>query len=275
MIKPNMPKLASVLLMGSLLTLSACGEQDKAAPAAQADDTPVVATVNGQAIHQSTLAGYAEGNQLNIDDSDQRREMIDELVMRELVMQDAIAKGLDSDPAILDEVRRTREKLILNAVLEGVIKAAPINDESLQAEYDKQVQQFQGTELKARHILVEDEEKAKSLITELDGGADFAELAKQHSTGPSGPNGGDLGWFTAETMVPPFAAAAQAMEKGSYSKEPVQTRFGWHVILLEDSRPLTPPPLEEVKMNLIQRLQQKYIKEYLDGLKSGAEIVIK
>ncbi len=275
MIKPNMPKLASVLLMGSLLTLSACGEQEKAAPAAQADDTPVVATVNGQAIHQSTLAGYAEGNQLNIDDSDQRREMIDELVMRELVMQDAIAKGLDSDPAILDEVRRTREKLILNAVLEGVIKAAPINDESLQAEYDKQVQQFQGTELKARHILVEDEEKAKTLITELDGGADFAELAKQHSTGPSGPNGGDLGWFTAETMVPPFAEAVQAMDKGSYTKEPVQTRFGWHVILLEDSRPLTPPPLEEVKMNLIQRLQQKYIKEYLDGLKSGAEIVIK
>ncbi len=272
--KAKLSKLASAMLIGSLLTLTACGEQDKGAQS-KADDTPVVATVNGQAIHQSSLNRYAVGNQLNVDDADQRSEMLDELVMRELVMQDAVAKGLENDPEILAELERVREKMILNAVLEGIIKEAAITDEALQAEYDAQVEQFQGTELKARHILVEEEAKAKELIAKLDGGADFAELAKEHSTGPSGPNGGDLGWFTPETMVPPFAAAVQSMDKGSYTKEPVETRFGWHVILLEDTRPLTPPSLDEVRPQLTQRLQQKYIKAYLDSLKAGAEIVIK
>ena len=138
--------------------------------------------------------------------------------------------------------------------------------------YDEQFGNYTGTEYKASHILVKTEEEASALITELAEGADFAELAKEHSTGPTGPKGGDLGWFDADQMVPAFSEAVKGMEKGAYSKEPVNTQFGWHVILLQDTREAEPPTFEEVKPQLATQLQQQAVARYVAELRQNAKV---
>ncbi|HEY8097681.1 MAG TPA: peptidylprolyl isomerase, partial [Methylobacter sp.] len=132
-----------------------------------------------------------------------------------------------------------------------------------------------GTEYKASHILVKTEEEAKKLIAELDKGADFAKLANKHSLdAKESQNGGDLGWFSAGQMVAPFSEAVAALEKGKYTKEPVKTQFGYHVILKEDSRALTPPPLEAVKEQLTPFLQRKKVQGMIEGLRKQAKVEI-
>ena len=134
--------------------------------------------------------------------------------------------------------------------------------------YQEQVALAPPLEFKASHILVETQSQAVSLISELEGGADFAELAKENSTGPSGPGGGDLGWFSANQMVAPFSQAVAALENGAFSKTPVQTQFGWHVILRVDSRESTPPTLESVRDVVKQRVEQDKLQKYLKDLRA-------
>jgi peptidyl-prolyl cis-trans isomerase C len=130
-------------------------------------------------------------------------------------------------------------------------------------------------EYKASHILVNEEEQARKIIEQLNQGANFAELAREHSTDSSGKDGGDLGWFLPQQMVAPFGQAVGQLEKGSYTSEPVKTQFGWHVIKLEDSRQAEPPAFEEVMGRLEQMLQQRQIGEYIQALKDSADISIK
>ena len=130
------------------------------------------------------------------------------------------------------------------------------------------------TEYKARHILVKTEDEAKNVIAQLDKGADFAKLAKEKSIGPSGKEGGDLGWFSPDNMVKPFADAAAALKVGTYSKTPVHTQFGWHVIKLEDTRPVSPPSFDELKNQLMNSWRNKMISAYLDRLRSEANVKI-
>ena len=136
-----------------------------------------------------------------------------------------------------------------------------ISDEDVKARYDAEIANApKEMEIRARHILVKEEAEAKAIITELDGGADFVELAKAKSTGPSGPNGGDLGYFGKGQMVPEFEAAAFALEKGTYSKEPVQTQFGWHVLFKEDERDRQPPAFDQIKDNIRQAVaRERYL----------------
>ena len=126
-------------------------------------------------------------------------------------------------------------------------------------------------QFKARHILVASQGEAIDLITELDGGADFEELARDKSTGPSGPTGGDLGWFSPNQMVPPFSNAVAALEDGKYTSEPLQTQFGWHVILREESRDAEPPTLESVREVITQQVQQKKLQAYIASLRVAAK----
>ncbi len=132
--------------------------------------------------------------------------------------------------------------------------------------------QFAGAQYKARHILVDAEQEAIDIIAELQQGEDFQELARTRSTGPSGPNGGDLGWFEADRMVPPFADAVRAMEAGSFSDAPVQTRFGWHVILLEEKSDARAPGLDAVRADVTQIVEQQRIEGYLEELRAGAVV---
>jgi len=157
--------------------------------------------------------------------------------------------------------------------LQDFLKANPVTDAEIKAEYDSKVAAEKGTEYKARHILVKTEDEAKKLIAQLDKGAKFADLATKHSTDTSA-KGGDLGWFVASQMVEPFSKAVTELENGKYTKTPVQTQFGWHVILREDSRALTPPPLEAVKDQLMPFLQRQKVQNMIDGMRKQAKVEI-
>ncbi|MDI1232639.1 MAG: peptidylprolyl isomerase, partial [Methylobacter sp.] len=165
--------------------------------------------------------------------------------------------------------------LLTQANLQNFIKANPVTDAEVKAEYDSKIAAEKGTEFKARHILVKTEAEAKKLITELGKGADFAKLANKNSLdAKESQNGGDLGWFSAAQMVVPFSEAVAALEKGKYTKEPVKTQFGFHVILKEDSRPVTPPPLEAVKEQLTPFLQRKKVQDMIETLRKQAKVEI-
>ena len=153
--------------------------------------------------------------------------------------------------------------------------AKPVTDKELKEIYDTQVAGANPKEFKARHILVKDEAKAKELIKNLNDGANFEDVAKKESTGPSGKNGGDLGWFSPAQMVPAFSQATEKLKKGTHSQKPVKTRFGFHIIKLEDSRKRELPKFEDVKGQITPLVQHKRLQEYVLKLRSKAKIEIK
>ena len=155
--------------------------------------------------------------------------------------------------------------------------AKPVTDKELKEVYDKEIGNADPTEYKARHILVKDkdEAKAKELIKQLNDGANFEEIAKKESTGPSGKNGGDLGWFSSAQMVPAFSQATAKLIKGTHSQVPVKTRFGYHIIKLEDSRKRELPKFADVKDQIRPAIQNKRLQAYVVKLRSKAKIEIK
>ena len=184
-------------------------------------------------------------------------------------------KQLDKSPEFIAQLEAAKKALLTQAVLQNFIKANPVTDAEIKAEYDSKVAAEKGTEYKARHILVKTEAEAKKLIAELDKGADFAKLANKNSLdAKESQNGGDLGWFSAAQMVAPFSEAVAALEKGKYTKEPVKTQFGYHVILKEDSRPVTPPPLEAVKEQLTPFMQRKKVQGMIETLRNQAKVEV-
>ena len=162
--------------------------------------------------------------------------------------------------------------ILAQAVATDFVTNNPATDEEMQALYAEQIKLAPPLEYKARHILVETQGEAIAVISELEGGADFAELATQKSTGPSGPSGGDLGWFPPEQMVAEFSSAVVTLGDGEFTKIPVQTQFGWHVILREDSRESPPPPYESVTDVLKQQVEQQKLRDFIAGLRdTGSE----
>lgn len=198
----------------------------------------------------------------------------DQLAIVRVIAARARDEGLDEDEAVRRRIESAERAILRDAWLERTVEER-MSDDAVQAAYDAFVADAGGeTEIKARHILVETEQEALDVIAELDGGADFAELAREHSVGPSGENGGDLGWFRQGEMVAPFAEAAFALEPGTFSSEPVQTQFGWHVILAEDRRTAEPPPLDAVRDQLTVELREQLAQEILGELRQEEEIVI-
>lgn len=246
-----------------------------AAPMTHAADE-VLATVNGTKITQQDYDVYLRehvkgGANANVN----RQRVIDELVSRELVYQDALKQKLDKRKDVLEQLERIRHNLILAAAIDEANKRKPISDDELKALYQEQLKKFNVQEYKARHILLKEKSEAEKVITELDLGGNFAELAKKYSTGPTAKDGGDLGWFAPQQMVPEFGQAVVQLEKGKYTKAPVQTKFGWHVIMLEDTRSAEPPTFEQVKGNLTNLVQQRRLNEYIESLRGKADIKIK
>lgn len=194
-------------------------------------------------------------------------------ILDQLIQQQILAQSLGEDLSARDALGMENEMRAYraNLVLQGAARAA-VSDAAVQAAYEARYADAEpGTEYNAAHILVETEDEAKALITELDGGADFAELAKEKSTGPSGPNGGALGWFGKGMMVPAFEAAVIALEPGQISA-PVQTQFGWHVVKLNESRPLDAPALASVRAEIEAELQQAAVAETIASLTTGVEV---
>ena len=234
----------------------------------------VIAVVNGNKITASMLKSYQQSRGFidNISKKQQTQMMIEELINRELIYQDAVKNGVDKNPGVEAQLAMLRRNVVAGAMLKNVTEAAKISDEELKKEYDKRKSQMATKEYKARHILLEKEDAAKTVIKELEKGAKFAELAKKKSTGPSATHGGDLGWFKPGEMVKPFAEAVEKLKKGEYTKVPVKTDFGWHVILKEDSRDVPPPPYEQMREQLKMRVQNLQIENYIGSLRNKAKI---
>jgi peptidyl-prolyl cis-trans isomerase C len=255
----------------SVMTLCACNptEQPKG---------PVAATVNGTAISQSRVDMLAKQStsQGQSDNPEMRKTIIDQLTMQFLISQEAIKKGLDKTPEVSDQVDLTRQSILANAFVQDYYKNSPVSDDMVKAEYEKIKSQKAGSEYKARHILVDKEAEAKDIIAKLKKNPKaFESLAKERSKDSgSKANGGDLGWFDPRAMVPEFGAAMAKLEKGKFTEEPVKTQFGYHVILLEDSRPKMFPPLDQVKPQLQQQIQQQNLKKLFDDMKAKAKIEI-
>lgn len=279
-------KFIPLLVVGTAL-IAGCNQEKAAdtgsatAPAAttvapQVDKADAVAVVNGQYIAKSTLAALEkEIAERSHGQTFPKEKLIEELVQRELLVQDATQKQLDKSPELIAQLEAAKKALLTQADLQNFIKANPVTDAELKAEYDSKVGAEKGIEFKARHILVKTEAEAKKLIAELDKGGDFAKLANKNSLdAKESQNGGDLGWFSAAQMVAPFSEAVAALEKGKYSKEPVKTQFGFHIILKEDSRPITPPPLEAVKEQLTPFLQRKKVQGMIESLRKQAKVEI-
>jgi peptidyl-prolyl cis-trans isomerase C len=262
----------------SLLALGACSQDKGAKPAAPASTAPAAATVNGTPISQTRVdmmarQGAASGRP---DTPETRKAIIDQLALQMVVAEEAIKKGLDKTPEVAEQLDAIRQSVLANAYVQDFIKSNPVTDDMLKAEYERIKASVAGTEYKARHILVEKEAEATDIIARLrkNPGA-FAKLAMERSKDPgSKAGGGDLGWFDTSRMVPEFGAAVSKLEKGKFTEEPVKTQFGYHVILLEDSRPVEAPPLEEVKPQLSQRIQQQNVMKQLDTLKAAAKIEV-
>ncbi len=267
------------LLVATAAIAIGCQQNNQAVAQATPKDAvlseDVVAVVNGVGISKEAFNDFfSHTAERQPDAKPDRKSVLNEMITLELVKQRAEQTGLDKREDVVAELERLRTNLLANTFLSERVEGMSFSDERLKQEYELQVSQLSRKEYKARHILSKTEQDAKGVIVELDNGADFAQLAKEKSTGPSGPQGGDLGWFSPNTMVPPFAQAVASMSKDSYSKQPVQTQFGWHVILLEDTRELNPPSFEEIKDRLQNILATKTLRGFLEELRAKADVQV-
>lgn len=241
--------------------------------AAQAQN---VAIVNGKPVpkarFESFMTQIAKQGQGQQRTPELERQVKDELVLREIFVQEAERRGLQGGEDYKTQLDMARQSLLIRELFSDFGKKNPVTDAEVSAEYDKLKSSAGEKEYHARHILVEKEEDAKAIISELKGGAKFEELAKKSSKDPgSAPNGGDLDWAGPGSYVAEFSQAMVKLEKGKFTETPVKSQFGYHVILVEDTRDAQFPPLDEVKPQLLQRLQQQKLAKYREDLKTKAK----
>lgn len=244
-------------------------------PAAKSADKQPVARVNGVAIPQSRMEFMMEQQRgRGAPDNQQARSMMrEELVNREIVAQEAQKSGLAKSSEVQTQMDIARQEILVGAYLRDWVRKHPVSEAEVQQEYERARAQAGDKEYRARHILVETEDQAKALITDLNKGAKFDELAKKNSKDAgSKERGGDLDWNVPGAFDKQFSDAMVKLEKGKYTTAPVQTRFGFHVIELEDVRPVKFPGVEEVKGRIGQQITQQRIEELVRGLRAKAKV---
>jgi len=232
-----------------------------------------VAKVNGTAIPQSRLDTMLKGAaaQGQPDSPELRSRVRDELITREVLIQEATKKGIDKNADVLTQLEFQRQTTIIQAFLSDHVRNNPIADDVLRKEYEGAKGQIPTKEFKAHHILVKEEAEAKQIIAQLKKGADFKKIAADKSTDPGAKtNGGDLGW--GNRYVPPFLEALGKLKKGQLTDVPVKTEYGWHVIRLDDERPSKIPSFEEVKNSMQQQMQQQMVQKLIADLRAKAKI---
>ncbi len=236
-----------------------------------------VAFVDGNRIPESMFRVFTlSALQANADDltEEGRAEVIDRLIFLQVLAQEAEQQDLHEERRIAAELELQRMNLLARAVTERFTEENPPTEAELRDLYELNLPRLRSPEYKTRHILVETEAEAADLIAQLDQGADFADLAREHSTGPSGPDGGDLGWATADSYVAPFAEAVRAATPGRHYESPVETEFGWHVILVEEFEEQAAPGLEAVRQDLIIAVGNQKLEAYVNGLREAAEVTV-
>ncbi len=264
----KLSRLAALLVAGTIASAPTFAADKGSAPSG------AVATVNGQPISQTTYNAFvAEQKAQGAPDSPELQNAVkEELIRRELLTQEAKKKGLDKKPEIQGQMELAKQAVLIRAYLSDYVRANPVSDEKLKKDYDAIKANLGTTEYKVKHILVSNEDEAKAIIAKLDKGEKFSDLAKQSKDPGSKDNGGELGWSSPSTYVKPFAEAVTKLKKGEYTKTPVKTDFGYHVIQLDDTRPLTPPPYEQVKPQLQQRASQQQVEALVKKLREGAKV---
>jgi peptidyl-prolyl cis-trans isomerase C len=268
------------IMVSMAVMLSACGkgQQTTTPPAADATATasPAVAIVNGTSISRADYDIYVksllQGKPQTELTPEQKAQVLDEMITMQLVSAQAVKDGLEKDPDVAARLEVLRMRILAEAESQKFLKGKEPTDAELHAEYDSAIAAMDKTEYHARHILVDSKEKAEALIKKIKGGAKFEDVAKAESSDNSKTSGGDLGWFTLARMVKPFSDAVKGLKKGEMTQEPVQTQFGWHIIKLEDTRDVSPPPFEQVKAQVSNGVVQKKLQAYVEDLKKNAKI---
>lgn len=264
------PSLAIVLA----LALGACNQQQTPVGRPMSLNSDTVATVNGVKISQAELDAMMQLRHQNRQ-IPRVKESLDDLIGMELLRQQAVAAGVHQDPKVAEEINRQATNALVSAYVRKMMENEPVTDADLQKEYDARMGELPDKEYKARHILSKTEEEANANIEALKKGADFAELAKEKSTEPgASERGGDLGWATPETFVPEFSQAMTSLKPGEFSQQPVQTQFGWHVILLEDIREAEKPDLASVRPQLQRMVANQKLLDHVNSLRENAQIEI-
>ena len=254
--------------------LAATGLIAAASIAVSLASAETIFTVNGTAVDSAVVDVYFEGrlSQPNAQPTpEQRTALMGELRDIYVLSTQVLASELAQDPKLAAQIELQRQGALAQAVAANFLENVTVSEEEILAEYQEQIKLAPPLQFKARHILVATQGEAVDVITQLAGGANFQELAKEKSTGPTGPNGGDLEWFSPDQMVAPFATAVAALENGAYTSSPVQTKFGWHVILREDSRESTPPTFESVHDAINQQIKQKKFEAHLATLRASTK----
>jgi len=255
-------KLATLAIL-SALAINAAYAEDKSA-----------AMVNGVSIPQSRidLRVKAATQQGQPDTPELRKSIREDMINLEVLAQEAAKQGLDKSSEVTQQIALARQTVLANAFVQDYVMNHPVSDDVLKQEYEKLKANVGTKEYKARHILVETEAEAKSIIAQLGKKAKFEKLAAKSKDAGSAEHGGELEWAVPSNFVAPFANAMVALKKGEYTKEPVQTQYGWHVIKLDDVRDLKVPSFDELKPQLQQRMQQQMIQNAISEMRDKAKI---
>jgi len=265
--------LVATLTLASLTACSQEGANNEAANLGSAR----VAVVNGQPVAESVLRMYAlTAERKNLEEMSpaDRERVLNDLIGLQLLAQQATQDGLTGSRTLAAQLELQRLRLVANAMANDYIEKNPPSDADIQAIYDENLPLLAAEQYKARHILVPTKEEADRVVAQLQQGSDFVALAEERADGPTGPNGGALDWFTLDSMPPPFAAAVRTMTVGSYTTEPVQTDFGFHVILLEETRKQEPPAIADIRDDLASAAQRKRLEDYIKALRDSAMVTI-
>ncbi len=269
----KLSKFAIVVLIGTIMSVPAL-----------AAGKPFV-TINGSAVSQEAADLYmAQWKARGMSDTPELKDNVrEEMIRRELVFQEARKIGLDKKPEIATEAEAAKQKImaqaeaakqiiVVRAYLQDFINKSPVTDAQLKSQYDAMKAKGGGKEYKVRHILVKNEADAITVIAKLKKGAKFDELAAESIDSGSKFNGGDLGWSSPSKFVKPFGDALTRMNKGTFTETPVKTDYGYHVIKLEDTRPLNIPSFDEMKPLLVRAAQEQMVNKMIAGLRAKAKI---
>jgi peptidyl-prolyl cis-trans isomerase C len=247
--------IATVLVMPAAMAQNAAIVNGKAIPSARVDEFVAALTQQGRP-----------------DTPELRTAVRDELIAREIFMQEAEKKGLARQTDVQRQLESARQDILIRALIRDQLKTNPVTDADIKAEYDKLAKASGGKEYKARHILVDGEADAKAIVEQLKKGTAFEELAKKSKDTGSASRGGDLDWASPDSYVKPFSDAMVKLEKGKMTEVPVKSDFGWHVIRLDDIRDVQPPPLEQVKPQIQQELERRRIQSMQADMRAKARV---
>ncbi len=271
----NIKTFIAAMAMSALLPTLAQAEE-KPASTPRTPEPQTIVTINGYAVSDLEVLAFnaLQGNQNKLDSQKAQVQLLNQLVNTTLLAQAAQKEGVDKLPQVVAALKMAKIQVLAEAKVNDYFAKHPVTDEEIKAAYDKKFTKEALQEYKVSHILVKEEQEAKDIIAALEKGGDFAELAKVHSLDSSKDAGGELGWVGRNQVVKPFGDAMSKLEKGKFSKTPVKSQFGWHVVLVEDTRAQQPPPLDQVKEQFRAQLQQQQLAKLVTEMRKQAKVEV-